>query len=113
MRRSSSARIVNRADEAKAAGQPVRKDDDPEVFKPRLAAYERDTAAVTPFYRARGLLHEVDGMAPIERRLRRASTRFSQGCRRRVSRRAAPTPRLGSNGAARAGVDRARTGRRR
>jgi adenylate kinase len=58
-------RIVNRANEAKAAGQPVRKDDDPEVFKQRLAAYERDTAAVTPFYRARGLLREVDGMAPI------------------------------------------------
>jgi len=60
------ARIVNRAAEAKAAGLPVRKDDDPEVFKSRLAAYERDTAAVTPFYRERGLLHEVDGMAPVE-----------------------------------------------
>ena len=58
-------RIVRRAEEAKAAGLPVRKDDDPEVFKSRLAAYERDTAAVTPFYRERGLLHEVDGMAPI------------------------------------------------
>ena len=58
-------RIVRRAQEASAAGQPVRKDDDPEVFKSRLAAYERDTAAVTPFYRERGLLHEVDGMAPI------------------------------------------------
>jgi adenylate kinase len=60
-------RIVNRAAEAKAAGQPVRKDDDPEVFKSRLAAYERDTAAVTPFYRQRGLLHRVDGMASIEK----------------------------------------------
>ena len=59
-------RIVRRAAEAKAAGQPARKDDDPEVFKSRLAAYERDTAAVTPFYRERGLLHEVDGMAPID-----------------------------------------------
>jgi len=59
-------RIVNRAAEAKAARQPVRKDDDPEVFKSRLAAYERDTAAVTPFYRERGLLHEVNGMAPID-----------------------------------------------
>jgi len=58
-------RIVNRANEAKAAGQPVRKDDDPAVFKSRLEAYERDTAAVTPYYRARGLLRAVDGMAPI------------------------------------------------
>src|ERR1700761_211884 len=59
-------RIVRRAQEANAAGQPVRKDDDPEVFKSRLVAYERDTTAVTPFYRERGLLHEVDGMAPIQ-----------------------------------------------
>ena len=59
-------RIVTRAAEAKAAGLSVRKDDDPEVFKSRYAAYERDTAAVTPFYRQRGLLREVDGMAPIE-----------------------------------------------
>jgi adenylate kinase len=59
-------RIVRRAQEASAAGQPVRKDDDPEVFKSRLAAFERDTAAVAPFYRERGILHEVDGMAPIQ-----------------------------------------------
>ena len=71
------ARIVNRAAEAKAAGLPVRKDDDPEVFKSRLVAYERDTAAVTPFYRERGLLHEVDGMASIDERRQRRSTRFS------------------------------------
>jgi len=59
-------RIVTRAAEAKAAGLPARTDDDPEVFKSRYAAYERDTAAVTPFYRERGLLHAVDGMAPID-----------------------------------------------
>jgi adenylate kinase len=59
-------RIVNRAAAAKAAGQLARKDDDPDVFKSRLLAYERDTAAVTPFYRERGLLHMVDGMAPID-----------------------------------------------
>jgi len=58
-------RIVNRAAEAEAAGLPVRKDDDPEVFKTRLAAYFRDTAAVTTHYAAKGLLQEVDGMASI------------------------------------------------
>ena len=61
------SRIVNRAAEAKAAGQPVRKDDDPEVFKTRLGAYFRDTAAVTPYYAAKGVLHYVDGMASIRR----------------------------------------------
>jgi len=59
-------RIEGRAAQARAAGEPARKDDDPIVFKTRLDAYFRDTAAVTPYYRARGLLREVDGMAPIE-----------------------------------------------
>ena len=59
-------RIVKRADEARAAGQPVRKDDDPEVFKTRLAAYNRDTAVVAPYYEKIGKLKAIDGMQPID-----------------------------------------------
>lgn len=59
-------RIVNRAEQAKAAGQPVRKDDNPEVFVKRLDEFRALTAALTPFYRERGLLRQVDGMAPID-----------------------------------------------
>ena len=59
-------RIVKRAEDARAAGQPVRKDDDPDVFRTRLAAYHRDTAAVTPYYKAKGMLKTVDGMQPID-----------------------------------------------
>ena len=59
-------RIVRRAEEARAAGQPVRKDDDPEVFKTRLEAYNRDTAIVAPYYAKRGQLTEIDGMHPID-----------------------------------------------
>ena len=59
-------RIVKRAEEAKAAGQPVRKDDDPEVFKTRLEAYNRDTAVVSPYYAARGQVIEIDGMQPVD-----------------------------------------------
>jgi adenylate kinase len=59
-------RIVRRAEQTKAAGQPVRKDDDPVVFRTRLDAYRRDTAAVTPYYDGKGLLYRVDGMAPID-----------------------------------------------
>jgi adenylate kinase len=58
-------RIMKRAADAKAAGQPIRKDDDPDVFKMRLAAYHRDTAAVRPYYQAKGLVSAVDGMQPI------------------------------------------------
>ncbi|MBA5777932.1 adenylate kinase [Stappia sp. F7233] len=59
-------RIIKRAEEAKAQGLPVRKDDDPEVFKQRLAAYNRDTAVVAPYYKARGQLKAIDGMQPID-----------------------------------------------
>ncbi len=59
-------RIVRRAEEAKAAGQPVRKDDNPEVFVKRLEEFRALTAALSPFYRQRGLLKTVDGMAPID-----------------------------------------------
>lgn len=59
-------RIIKRAEDARAAGQPVRKDDDPEVFKTRLAAYNRDTAIVAPHYEKKGMLTVIDGMKPID-----------------------------------------------
>lgn len=59
-------RIVKRAEETKARGEPVRKDDDPDVFKTRLDAYRRDTAAISPYYKARGRLTEIDGMRSID-----------------------------------------------
>jgi adenylate kinase len=59
-------RIMKRAAETAARGEPVRKDDDPEVFKTRLDAYNQDTAVVAPYYNKIGLLRRVDGMAPME-----------------------------------------------
>ncbi|ALA16146.1 MULTISPECIES: adenylate kinase [Chelatococcus] len=60
-------RIVKRAEETKARGEAVRKDDDPEVFKTRLAAYNRDTAVVAPYYAERGQLAVIDGMQDIDK----------------------------------------------
>ncbi len=59
-------RIVRRAEEAKRAGAPVRKDDDPAVFATRLAAYRAQTAPVSAYYRETGLLKAVNGMEPID-----------------------------------------------
>ena len=59
-------RIVRRAEDAKAAGQPVRKDDNAEVFEERLREYYKKTAPLTGYYYAKGKLHTVDGMAGIE-----------------------------------------------
>jgi len=43
-----------------------RRDDDPEVFKTRLQAYNDQTAPLLPYYTAKGTLFEVDGMARVE-----------------------------------------------
>ncbi|GLK85501.1 adenylate kinase [Ancylobacter defluvii] len=59
-------RILQRAQETRERGEPVRKDDDPEIFKTRLEAFNRDTAVVAPYYAERGLLVAVDGMRPID-----------------------------------------------
>jgi adenylate kinase len=59
-------RIVKRAEEAAAAGQPVRKDDNPEVFEERLREYYKKTAPLTGYYYAKGSLRTVDGMLAID-----------------------------------------------
>ena len=43
-----------------------RADDTAETVKARLEAYHRQTAPLLPYYRGKGILQEVDGMAPIE-----------------------------------------------
>ena len=59
-------RIANRAEETRAAGKPVRKDDDPAVFPERLREYYKKTAPLIGYYYAKGALKQVDGMADID-----------------------------------------------
>ncbi|GLQ78147.1 adenylate kinase [Mesorhizobium huakuii] len=64
--RALVGRIVKRAEDAKSAGQPVRKDDNPAVFEERLREYYKKTAPLTGYYYAKGKLKTVDGMASID-----------------------------------------------
>lgn len=59
-------RIVRRAEEARAAGQPVRKDDTPEVFAVRLQEYYKNTAPLIGYYWAKKSLVQIDGMAAMD-----------------------------------------------
>jgi adenylate kinase len=59
-------RITKRALESEAAGLPVRKDDNPEVFEERLREYYKKTAPLIGYYYAKGMLSSVDGMASID-----------------------------------------------
>ena len=59
-------RIVGRAEDARAAGQPVRADDNAESLKTRLMAYSKQTSPLIGYYHAKGLLKGVDGLADID-----------------------------------------------
>src|SRR5262245_48657480 len=59
-------RIAKRAEETRAAGKPVRKDDDPAVFPERLREYYKKTAPLIGYYYAKGDLRQIDGMAGID-----------------------------------------------
>jgi adenylate kinase len=59
-------RIVKRAEDARAAGRPVRRDDTPEVFPVRLQEYYKSTSPLIGYYWAKRLLRQLDGMADVE-----------------------------------------------
>ncbi len=44
-----------------------RKDDNAETVRARLSAYHQQTAPLIPYYRERGLLRKIDGMATIDK----------------------------------------------
>ena len=48
------------------AALEIRKDDNPETVKDRLAVYHADTEPLVDFYRAKGLLRVVDGTIGVE-----------------------------------------------
>jgi adenylate kinase len=59
------ARILKRAREAKVHGEIVRPDDDPEVFKQRMASYRAETEPLIEHYRKLGKLRTVNGDLPV------------------------------------------------
>jgi adenylate kinase len=58
-------RIETRVADLKARGEPLRPDDSAEVLHRRLEVYRRQTAPLIAYYRRHGVLHSVNGMAPI------------------------------------------------
>jgi adenylate kinase len=58
-------RIESRIAEMKARGERLRDDDTPETLHRRLVAYRAQTEPLIAYYRLKGVLHSVNGMAPI------------------------------------------------
>lgn len=65
------SRIEKRAAES---GGNVRADDNAEALKKRLGVYRDQTAPILPYYKAKGVLKQVDGMAAIEDVTRQIAT---------------------------------------
>lgn len=59
-------RMANRVADARARGEPVRADDNPEAFRTRLEAYRKQTVPLSAYYAERRLLRPVDGMCGID-----------------------------------------------
>lgn len=58
-------RIVGRAEDARAAGQTVRADDNEESLKVRLMAYYKQTSPLIGYYYAKGQLSSIDGLGEM------------------------------------------------
>ena len=59
-------RIENRIAQMQARGESLRSDDNPDSMRKRLAAYHAQTAPLTDYYRNKGTLKTIDGMAAID-----------------------------------------------
>jgi adenylate kinase len=63
--RNKRPKVVGRCDVCGSTSFVRRADDNAETVKARLAAYHTQTAPILPYYRAKGILRQVDGMADI------------------------------------------------
>jgi adenylate kinase len=59
-------RINTRVAQMRARGEKPRADDNADAMKTRLDAYRVQTAPLADYYRGKGTLKSVDGMAPID-----------------------------------------------
>ena len=59
-------RVLNRAEEARAAGKPVRADDNEESLRQRLLEYYKKTSPLIGYYHAKGDLFWVPGLGEVD-----------------------------------------------
>lgn len=60
------SRLQTRIAETRARGESVRADDNEETLRKRLRVFREQTAPILPYYRDKGMLQSVDGMAAID-----------------------------------------------
>jgi len=94
-------RIEKRVAQMTARGATLRSDDNPQVLRGRLEAYRVQTAPLAGYYRDKGLLKSVDGMAPVDEvtaAINRALAPVKPPAKRPRRRKAAPRRLAGPGG---------------
>ena len=59
-------RLNNRIAETMARGEAVRGDDNEETLRKRLQVFREQTAPIIPYYKGKGMLQSIDGMAAMD-----------------------------------------------
>jgi len=77
--RYNRPRVEGKCDNCGNAPLVHRPDDRPEAVATRFEAYRNQTAPILPYYRARGILRSVDGMAPIDEVTRQIEAVLNNG----------------------------------
>src|SRR5260370_28381578 len=77
--RLNPPRVEGECDDCGPVDFVHRADDRPEALATRFAAYRNQTAPILPYYRARGILRPVDGMADIDQAARHIATGLGNG----------------------------------
>jgi len=77
--RNHPPRVAGECDDCGPTEFVRRADDRPEALATRFAAYRNQTAPILPYYRARGILRSVDGMAPIDEVTRQIEAVLREG----------------------------------
>jgi len=77
--RYKQPKIAGTCDVCGAKNFVRRADDKAETVKARLTAYHAQTAPILPYYRAKGILRQVDGMAEITEVTRQIETILGNG----------------------------------
>jgi adenylate kinase len=80
--RYNRPRVEGKCDNCGNSNLVHRADDRPEAVATRFEAYRNQTAPILPYYRARGILRSVDGMAPIDEVTRQIEAVLKNGVAR-------------------------------
>jgi adenylate kinase len=78
-------KVTGVCDECGSTELKRRSDDSADTMRNRLSVFDADTAPIVDFYKERGLVHEIDGMSPIDEVTKKISTLLDRSSAEKIS----------------------------